>query len=186
MGEVMFKNQSNPVTLRSSEIAFCNSRSPESPRIPDDIISNAQPTTISQERLLRDFSQLTHDHTEVIPRLAELVCFRLEDNRAASVHECFERLRWDMHWHMPNALAPLLARVLLYLHPELNGMVKLTSRPIDIMLGMHVSSTKLPGDYARRLEWIDGRPLTEAPPLAQKKPVQLVRPAQGALFEVAE
>jgi hypothetical protein len=184
MGEVMFKNQSNYVTLRSSEKTLCNSRTPESPRVPDDIIRNAQPTTISQERLLRDFSQLTHDHTEVIPRLAELVYSRLEDNRAASVHECFERLRWDMHWHMLNGLAPLLARVLLYVHPELNGKVKLTSRPIDIMLGMHVSSKKLPGDYARRLEWCDGQAL-EAPMPTLKKTMQSVRPAQGELFEVA-
>ncbi len=180
----MFKNQSSPVTLRSSETSLCTSRTPEGVRTPDDLILNARPTTREQERLLHDFSQLTHDHTDVIPSLVELVCSRLEDNRAASVHECFERLRWDMHLHMPNGLAPLLVRAVLYVHPELNGMVKLTPRPLDAMLGMRVSGKKLPGEYARRLEWCDGQPL-EAPMPAQKKNVQSVRPAQGELFEVA-
>lgn len=158
----------------------------EGTRTPDDIIRMAQLHTMQQERLLLDLSQLMHDHPEVIPSLAEMVYSRLGDNRAASVHECFERLRWDMHWHMPNSLAPLLARVVLYTHPDLNGMVRVVPVPLDEALGMRVSDRKLPGDYARRLEWIDGRPLTEAPPPAQKKPVQSVRPAPGALFEVAE
>lgn len=151
--------------------------------IAGDIIRMAQPTTAKQERSLLDFSQLTHDHPEVLPMLAALVRSRLEmGNRAASVREPFERLRWDIHLHMSNDLVPLMARALLYLHPELNGMVQLKPVPLDQALGMRVSDRKLPGDYARRLEWYDGRPLTEPPML--KKPPQSV-PAQGALFEVA-
>lgn len=176
----MSKNQTEPTILRSSENSLGTPRT----RTPDDIIRNAQPTTMSQERLLRDFSQLTHDHTEVIPRLAELVYSRLEDNRAASVHECSERLRWDMRWRLANSLVPLLSRVLLYVYPDLNGKVQLVPVPLDEALGMRVSSKKLPGDYARRLEWCDGQPL-EAPMPTQKKNVQSVRPAQGELFEVA-
>jgi hypothetical protein len=159
---------------------------PEGTRTSDDIIRMARPNTKQQERLLVDLSQLMHDHPELIPSLAEMVYARLGDNRAASVHECFERLRWDMHWPMLNGLAPSLARVVLYIYPDLNGMVRVVPVPMDEALGMRVSDRKLPGDYARRLEWIDGRPLTDAPPSAQKKPVQSVRPAQGALFEVAE
>ncbi len=146
----------------------------------DDIIRMAQPTTAKDARLLRDFSQLTHDHPELFERLAALVQSRLTGNRAASVHECFERLRWDIHIHMSNDLAPLLSRAVLYVHPDLNGMVKLTPRPLDELLGMRVSLKKQPGDYARRLEWCDGRPLTEAAP-AQKKPALPVS-VQGALF----
>ena len=86
---------------------------------------------------------------------------------------------------MSNDLVPLMGRALLYVHPDLTGMVQLNSLPLDEALGMRVSQKKLPGDYARRLEWCDGRPLTEAPP-ALKKPVQSVRPAQGELFEDAE
>lgn len=181
----MFKNQSSPVTLRSSETSLCTPRTPECPRTTEDLIRNAQPTTKQQERLLIDFSQLIHEHPEVIPTLAELVYSRLGSNRAASVHECFERARWDMRWHMPNSLAPLLARAVLYIHPDLSGMVRVVPVPLDEALGMRVSEKKLPGDYARRLEWCDGRPLCEAPAPIQKKTVQPVRPAQGELFEVA-
>lgn len=181
----MSKNQSEPIILRSSENSFGTPRTPEGPRTSDDITRNAQPTTTSQERLLHDFSQLTHDHPEVIPRLAELVYSRLEDNRAASVHECFEHVRWEMHVHMLNGLAPLFARAVLYTHPDLNGMVRVVPVPLDEALGMRVSDCKLPGDYARRLEWCDGRPLTETPTPTLKKTVQSVRPAQGELFEVA-
>ena len=138
-----------------------------------------------KERLLLDFSQLTNDHPEVIPRLVELVYSRLEDNSAASVHECFEHVRWEMHVHMLNGLAPLLARAVLYTHPDLTGMVRVVPVPLDEALGMRVSNKKLPGDYARRLEWYDGRPLTEALTPTLKKNVESVRPAQGELFEVA-
>ena len=137
-----------------------------------------------RERLLLDFSQLMHDHPEVIPRLAELVFSRLGGSRAASVHECFERLRWDMRWHMPNNLAPLLARAVLYTHPDLNGMVRVVPVPLDEALGMRVSDRTLPGDYARQMEWCDGQPL-EAPMPTLKKNVKSVRPTQGELFEVA-
>ncbi len=58
--------------------------------------------------------------------------------------------------------------------------------PLDEALGMRVSQKKLPGDYAKRLEWCDGRPLTEAPARSMKKTVQSARPAQAELFgEVA-
>lgn len=181
----MFKNQSEPIILLHSENSLCNPRTPEGVRTPDDLIRKAKPATKKQERLLLDLSQLTHDHPEVIPTLAKLVHSRLGDNCTASVHECFERLRWDMHLHMPNGLAPLLARAVLYTHPDLNGMVRLVPVPLDEALGMRVSGRKLPGDYARRLEWCDGRPLTEAPTPTLKKTVQSVRPAQGELFEVA-
>jgi len=154
-------------------------------RTVDDLIRMAQPATAKQAKLLLDFSQLMHDPPGMFEQLSELVYSRLEtNNKAASVHECFERLRWDSHIGMCNDLAPLLARAVLYVHPDLVGMVKLNSRPIDEALGMRVSPKKLPGDYARRLEWWDGRQLTEAPAL--KKTVQSVRPNQSELFEVAE
>ena len=154
-------------------------------RTVDDLIRNAKAATKKQERLLLDLSQLTHDHPEVIPRLAELAYSRLEDNRAASVHECFEHVRWEMHLHMLNGLAPLFARVLLYIYPDMNGMVRVVPVPLDDALGMRVSDKKLPGEYARRLEWCNGQPLTETPTPTLKKTVQSVRPAQGELFEVA-
>jgi hypothetical protein len=152
----------------------------------DDLITLAIPQTAKQERLLLDLAQLTQDHPELFERLAELVYFRAEtNNRAASVREAFERLRWDIHLHMSNDLVPLLGRALLYAHPHLTGMVQVNPLPLDEALGMRVSDRKLPGDYARRLEWIDGRPLTEPPPPMLKKQPQSIKPAQGALFEVA-
>lgn len=155
-------------------------------RTVDDLIRMAQPGTAKQARLLLDFSQLTHDHPELFVQLAALVYSRLETNsRAASAREAFERLRWDSHIQMSNDLVTLMGRALLYVHPDLTGMVQLNSRPLDEALGMRVSPKKLPGDYARRLEWCDGRPLTEAPTPPKKKTAQSVRPNQGELFEVA-
>ena len=174
------------VFLPNGEAILCNAQTVEDRRSPDDIIRMAQPVTTEQERLLLDFSQLTHYHPEVFPELAALVRSRLErGNRAASVREAFERVRWDMHLPMPNNLLPLMGRALLYLHFDLNGMVRLIALPLDETLGMRVSDKKLPGDYARRLEWCDGRPLIEAPAPALRKPVQSVRPAQGGLFGVS-
>jgi hypothetical protein len=155
-------------------------------RSTDDIIHMAKPTTAKQSRLLLDLRQLTHDHPGLFEQLSELVYSRLgADTRAASVREAFERLRWDIHLPMSNDLVPLMGRTLLYVHPDLNGMVQLNSLPLDEALGMRVSDKKMPGDYARRLEWCDGRPLVEAPAPILKKTVQSVRPAQAELFEVA-
>ena len=183
----MFINASNSdVIPHNSEEILCNVQSMEGMRTSDDIIRMAQPATTKQKRLLLDFSQLTHDHPEVLPQLAALVRSRLEmGNRAASMREAFEGVRMDMRLHMANAILPLMTRALLYVHLDLIGMVKLIPLPLDETLGMRVSDKKLPGDYARRLEWCDGRPLTEAPTPTVKKPVQSVRPAQGELFEVA-
>jgi len=156
-------------------------------RTVDDIFQMAQPVTIKQERELRAFSQLTHDHPDVLPQVAVLVRSRAEmGTRAASVREAYEQVRWNMHLGMWNNLVPLVGRALLYVHLDLNGMVQLIPIPLDEALGMRVSDKKLPGDYARRLEWCDGRPLTEPPTSTLKKTVQSVRPAQGELFEVAQ
>jgi hypothetical protein len=177
---------SSALILHNTEGVPRNAKPVEGMRSPEDIIRMAQPDTMKQERLLLDFSQLTHDHPEVFPQLAGLVRSRLEiGNRAASAREAFERVRFDMHLHMANAILPLMTRVLLYVHIDLNGAVRLISLPLDEALGMRVSDKKLPGDYARRLEWCDGRPLTEAPTQTLKKPVQSIRPTQGGLFEVA-
>ncbi|WP_158786005.1 hypothetical protein [Granulicella sp. L46] len=155
-------------------------------RTTDDLIRMGTPTGVKQARLLLDFSQLTHHHAGLTEQLAQLVYSRLEtNNRAASVREAFERLRWDIRIRMSNDLVPLMGRALLYAHPDLNGMVQLNSVPLDEALGMRVSEKKLPGDYARRLEWRDGRPLTDAPTQVMKKAARSVRPAQAELFEVA-
>ena len=157
----------------------------DSTRSVDGLIRIAQPTTAEQERLLLDFSHLIQNHPEFFPDLTELLRSQLgSGSRAASVRRHFEELRWERHWSMRNALVPLIGRTLLYVNCDLNGKVELISRPLDDMLGMRVSDRKMPGDYARRLEWWDGRQLTEAPAL--KKTVQSVRPNQSELFEVAE
>lgn len=156
-----------------------------SKRSVDDLIRMAQPVTPKHERRLLDFSQLTHDHPEVLPQLAGLVRSHLEmGNRVASVREAFERVRRDMHLHMANAILPLMTRALLYIHLDLNGMVRLIPLPLDETFGMCVSDKKLPGDYARRLQWCDGRPLTDAPTPTLRKPAQAV-PTQGELFREA-
>jgi len=182
----MFKNQSKSIILNSSENMLGTPQSLAGMRTPDDIIHIALPTTLKDERLLLDLSHLIHNHPEFFPDLTKLLRSQLgSGNRAASVRRHFEELRWERHWSMRNALVPLIGRTLLYVNCDLNGKVELISRPLDDILGTRVSDKKLPGDYARRLEWCDGRPLTEAPIPTMKKTVQSVRPAQGELFEVA-
>lgn len=182
----MFKNKSKSIILNSSENPLYTPQTMRGIRTPDDIVHMALPTTLKDERLLLDLSQLIHDHSEFFPDLTELLRSQLgRGNRAASVRRHFEELRWERHWSMRNALVPLIGRTLLYVNCDLNGKVELISRPLDDMLGMRVSDKRLPGDYARRLEWCDGRPLTEVPTPTSKKTVQSVRPTQGELFEVA-
>lgn len=181
----MFINSSSPfVFLPNSEVILPNAQAVENTRIPDDIIRMAQPATLKDERLLLDLSHLIHNHPEFFPDMTELLRSQLgSGNRAASVRRHFEELRWERHWSMRNALVPLIGRTLLYVNCDLNGMLQLIPRPIDETLGMRISEKKLPGDYARRLEWCDGRPLAQAATV--RKPVQSIRPAQGGLFEVA-
>ncbi|MGA3132460.1 MAG: hypothetical protein ABSD59_16775 [Terracidiphilus sp.] len=127
---------SSVVILPNSEGILCNAQSVEGTRTPDDIIRMAQPATKKQERLLLDLSQLIHGHPQFLPQLTELVRSRLETgNRAASVREAFERVRWDQHVSMRNALVPLVGRMLLYVNCDLNGMVQLIPRPIDETFG---------------------------------------------------
>lgn len=162
----------------------------------DDIIRMAQPTTVEQSQHLRTFSQLIHDNPALLSQVSSLVYSRVWSNerdghtKAASVKEACHRLRWDNRVHIGESLIALIARAVLYLHPDLDGVVEVcSSKLFDEMLGMRIAGKKLPGDYARRLEWCDGRPLTEAPaPAPQKKTVQSVQPlpAQANLFgEVA-
>lgn len=180
----MFKNQVKSAILNSSESTLYAPQTLGGIRIPEDIIRIARPVTTQQDELLLDLSQLIHDAPEAFPELATLVRARLTTNNgAASVREACERLRWDRHVSMRNALVPLIGRTLLYVYCDLIGMVQLVSRPIDDILGMRISDRKLPGDYAKRLEWCDGRPLSEPPMF--RKPVPSIRPVQGDLFEVA-
>lgn len=75
----------------------------------------------------------------------------------------------------------------MYLHPELNGLVQFLTSKADEVFGTQPAPAKLPGDYARRLQWADGRPLTEPPMVrSNRKPVLSERPRQQELFlEVA-
>jgi hypothetical protein len=156
-------------------------------RHPDDLIRFAHPTGVKQARELLDVSQLIHDHPELLEQVAVLVYSRLETNHgAASVHEALERVRWNSHVKMSNVLAPMLARMLVYMHPDLVGQVEVHSIPLDEALGMRIADKKLPNDYARQLQWADGTPLSEPHPASWRKAVQAVRPVQGELFpEVA-
>jgi hypothetical protein len=127
-----------------------------------------------------DLSHLIHTHPEFFPDLTELMRSQLgSGNRAASVRRHFEELRWERHWSMRNALVPLIGRTLLYVNCDMNGMVQLNPVPLDAALGMRVSDKKLPGDYARRLEWCDGRPLTETPTPTLKKPYSQFGPLRA-------
>jgi hypothetical protein len=150
----------------------------------DDLILQAQPETAEQEALLRCFREHARANAELLQQLVAVVDSRHStNNSAASFHEAWERIRWDSRTGMPNTLAPAYARAAIFCYPRLNGVIQFAPSSWDAVFGTQLAKRKLLGDYARRLEWCDGRPFTEAPTL--KKTVQSILPAQGSLFEVA-
>jgi hypothetical protein len=161
-------------------------------RTTDDIIRMAQPKTPHQERLLRLFAELVHNHPETIGEVTALVYTgvraneRAGETKAASVKAACHRVRWDSRVHINEDIIALLARAVLYVHPDLLGAVEVgRSVLFDEMLAMRVADKRLPGDYARRLEWSDGTSLSEPHPAVRAgKPVQVRPAAQGELFEV--
>ena len=157
------------------------------------LVRLAQPQA-PEERLLRQFSELLNNHPDMVSRVIALIEQRLSENRAASVHEATERARWDYRVQVNDDLVPLLARGILYVRPQLNGLIETRPSRFDAVFGIRRAEKKLRDEHARRLEWADGSPLTEPHPAlrggaqsAGRKPVQSVpvRPLQSELFSEA-
>jgi len=155
----------------------------------NDLIRLATPETPQQERVLREFSEHYHNNPDLVPFLVRharkqvrkfgWVCF--DAAWCAALMEL--RTPGGPEFKLSAKLKAWYVRGILYCHPDLHGCLEVRTAAPDSVFGM-AAAKKLPNDYARRLTWIDGRPLTEAPaPL--KKCVQSIRPAQAELFEVA-
>lgn len=158
-------------------------------RTTDDIIHMARPTTAKEASVLREFSEHYHANPELVPFLVRharkqvrkfgWVCF--DAAWAAALMEL--RTPGGPEFKLTAKLKAWYVRAILYCNSNLNGCLEIRCAAPDSVFGTAVAQ-KLPGDYARRLEWCDGRPLTEAPAMAIKKSVQSVRPTQSELFEV--
>jgi hypothetical protein len=155
----------------------------------DQLISNARPGTKKLERVLLEFADHYHNNPVLLPYLVR----QLRQQVRKQGWACFD-LAWasalvklrtpgGAEYKLRHALKSWYGRGILYCHPKLNGWLEVCKAAPNDAFGMAVAKTKLPGDYARRLEWADGTPLTEPQPAFGRKP-QSVRP-QGELFEVA-
>jgi len=123
---------------------------------------------------VRSFCEHVSAHPKLLDQLVAVVDLRLDTNDgAASFQEAAEHVRWEERVHIPNVLIPMYARYAVFSYPRLNGMIQFVKSPItDGALGTRIAECKLPGEYARRLQWADDLDLQEFEP-----------PAQGELFE---
>ncbi len=159
----------------------------------DLLIRHAKPTTPQEERTLREFSTHHHDNPELAPFLLRharkqirkfgWVCF--DAAWAAALMEL--PVRSGSEFKLCARLKAWYVRGLICCNPtRLNGCLEVRSAAPDSVFGIAVASVKLPDDYARRLQWADGSPLSEPHPAlgCARKPVQSVRPApaQSELF----
>lgn len=173
----------------------------------EDLIRVAEPQTLQQQRVLREFAEHYNNNPKLVPFLV--------NNIREQVHE-FNWVCFDVAWgiallklrtpggpefKLSAQLKAWYVRGILYCNPDLNGCLEVRTRAAsNSVFGMAVSEEKLPDDYAQRLEWADGSPLTEPHPalrgttLPPRKPVQSVsgsilavqNEAQSGLFgEVA-
>jgi hypothetical protein len=159
-------------------------------RTTDDLIRMATPTTAKEVSVLREFSEHCHANPELFPFLerharAQIrkfgwVCF--DAAWAGALMEL--RIPGGPEFKLTAKLKAWYVRAILYSNSDLNGWLEIRRAAPDSVFGMAVAK-KLPGDYAGRLEWRDGRPLTDAPTQVVKKAARSVRPAQAELFEVA-
>jgi hypothetical protein len=173
----------------------------------DDLIRFAESQTPEQERVLREFAEHYHTNPKLVPFLVgnireqvrkyDWVCFDV----AWGIALLELRTPGGPQFKLSAQLKAWYVRGILYCNPDLNGCLEVRTRAAsNNVFGMAVSEEKLPGDYAQRLEWADGSPLTEphpalrGTPVAPRKPVQSVsastlvvqNEAQSGLFgEVA-
>jgi hypothetical protein len=141
----------------------------------DDLLARSQPRprTRAQNKLLRMFREHASAYPELIQQLRSAVEARLgTNNSAASFREACEHVRWDTRTHIPNVLVPWYARATVFHYPHLNGTIEFGVSVADGVLGTWIAPGKLPGDYARRLQWGDGIDAPQSGP-----------PTQGELFD---
>lgn len=135
------------------------------------------------QRLMRQFTELAHNHPDVLQAVVTGVDARLAGRKAASVAEVVGRVMWDSDCPINEHLTALIARALLWVRPDLNGFVEVRrSRLFDDLLGCYVADKRLPGYYAPRLVWPSETADMGFDSLTSRKLVQSVRSAQGELF----
>ncbi|HEY6444960.1 MAG TPA: hypothetical protein VIY53_00755, partial [Acidobacteriaceae bacterium] len=138
------------------------------------------------ERVLREFAEHYHTNPKLVPFLV--------NNIQEQVHKydwvCFDAA-WStalMELRTPGGpkfklsaqLKAWYVRGILYCKPDLNGRLEVRTRAAsNSVFGMAVAEEKLPGDYAQRLEWADGSPLTEPHPALRGTPVPPRKPVQS-------
>lgn len=145
----------------------------------DDLIRLAEPGTAAHHRLLRRFSAHYKSNPHLLDRLVSLVFSRLLESDAAGFRAVWESLRWGSATEMVDTLCPLYARAAVFCYPELNGRLQFRPAAADRIFSFGIASRKLRGDAYPRLQWANGAEL-ETP--LERKPPQVVKPAQGELF----
>jgi hypothetical protein len=120
---------------------------------------------------LRDFHDFHRQHHEVLDFLVEEIQLRLERFDAFSYHSLWEYARWKLEMEkgpqdtflMNDHLTPFYARAITILHPEFNGHAEFRKSKADEIFGLRLEPVpkKRPKNYARRLQWADGRAIDD-------------------------
>jgi hypothetical protein len=160
----------------------------------NNLILLASTQTPKEARVLREFSE--HFHTN--PKLPSFLLSHAREQVRRFGWVCFDaawaaalmelRTTGGPEFKLPAKLKAWYARGILFCHHELlNGRLEVHHAAPNSVFGMAVANKKLPGDYAWRLQWADGSPLSEPHPAVRSahKPEQSVWPVQLGLFEVA-
>lgn len=120
---------------------------------------------------LRRFHAFHREHPQILDFLVEEIRLRIDRGFPAfAFNSLWNYARWQMEGErgpqgetflMNDHLVPFYARTIIILHPELNGRCELRPSVADKIFGNEISSKKMAGDYARRLQWADGNAIED-------------------------
>ena len=139
---------------------------------------------------LREFREFHRTNPELMDFLVREIQKWLD--RGFTEYSCgnlWEYARWTLAlergpqstYKMNDRLEPFYSRAVVILHPEFNGKQEFRTAYADKIFGTMIDAPKKrPKNYARKLQWDDGTPLTEAPSTQSKKPSLGVKPTPGS------
>jgi hypothetical protein len=121
---------------------------------------------------LRAFHKAHRLHPETFDFLVAEIQLRLESGFPAFSYHCLaEYARWKIEkeegptttFFLNDNDVPFYGRALIVLHPEFNGHCEFRKSEADEIFGTRIEPIpeKRPKNYARRLQWADGRAIED-------------------------
>src|SRR5271157_1003609 len=133
----------------------------------DELVARSE-----DHRKLRAFHKFHRAHPEVLDFLVQEIRLRIDHGFTAfSYHSLWQYARWKLEmekgpgdtFKMNDHCAPFFARAITILHPEFNGRAEFRKSKVDAIFGTRIEPVpdKRPKNYARRLQWADGRAIAD-------------------------